>query len=128
MRIEVVGIKGGNHQSLQVEFVTDFGQGRGEWKGFPPRVGEQYSVELAIGDTLAWGATIKEADFTTFSIGQEGDVFVLQGKLESVDADGEAAIRLGPSITLVTTIGTALSPGTFVRIRAKSVELYDSNT
>lgn len=52
---------------------------------------------------------------------------MIQGELEDIDVDGVACIRLGPSITMIETIGSAPPAGVFVQFKTADVTLYDTH-
>jgi hypothetical protein len=50
----------------------------------------------------------------------------LDATLESIDGDGAATLRLGPSLVLVDTEGSAPPAGTAVRVRLVEMTLADA--
>lgn len=55
------------------------------------------------------------------------DGATLVATLESVDDDGAATLRLGPSLVLVETEGTPAPVGATVRVRLADLVLADTN-
>lgn len=111
----------------RVRFTSALGAAEAAWMGDPPAAGRDYAVELAVGDRLIWGDSIVAIEPAARSIasGDEGPTLV--ATLESVDEDGAATLRLGPSLVLVETEGEPPPVGAIVRVRLADLVLADTN-
>ena len=126
MKIEITSINVDNKcQDLIVCFMTAFGSGSGIWIGTPPKIANQYEVELDIEDVLIWNDTIKETKDKNVVISYDDQGMMLQGKVERLDSDGIVYVRLHSSLIMIETDARKPSlPETFVSIRPERILLY----
>jgi len=126
MQIKIQTIKSQNAKNIVV-FSTEYGTAKALWNGDAPKNDKEYDVEVTIHETLEWGKDIVMVGEKRYVIGMICGVFYLIGYLESVDEDGGFAIRFGDSIILVSGCGNPFALGTFVKVEAHDVELYDTH-
>lgn len=113
-----------NSSGISVDFTTEFGKARARWSGTDPQIGKEYVVEVEIPDILIWGKDI----FATeggLQITNENETISIVGLFESIDEDGYSVIRHGISIVPVVTQGVPCALGTYVKLFAKNVILYE---
>lgn len=110
-----------------VIFSTEYGNAKGIWKGCLPETDKDYFVEFEIPDTLVWQKDVIASERLEDTIGMENDIFYLIGSLESAEEDGYTVIRLGESIVSLDIEGNSLQVGTFVKVKADNLFLYDMN-
>ncbi len=111
----------------RVRFASELGAAEAAWMGEPPAAGRDYAVELVVGDRLIWGDSIVAAEPAAHAIATGDDGTTLVATLESVDEDGAATLRLGPSLVLVETEGEPAPVGTTVRVRLADLVLADTS-
>ncbi|MCP4360331.1 MAG: hypothetical protein GY796_20175 [Chloroflexi bacterium] len=131
MHIQVTDVLYDEETKLtMVEFSTPFGIGVGEWRYGSPERYSHHDIEIETAFRLTWGKDIQPAKDEQFVIDYDLDHLVtLQGKLESVESDGVAYVRIGSSlVTIKTDIGEALPLDTFVRIHADKIILFPYDT
>ncbi|WP_164011217.1 hypothetical protein [Pyxidicoccus trucidator] len=94
------------------------------WRGDPPTRGQFTNVELAVSRVLTWGEELE-----TVSAAEAGEptLGVLDGTLETVDADGTVILRVGHSVVMLSAEGTPPAPGTRVRLRNCEITAYPTN-
>jgi|GEM_PF-801211 len=109
-----------------VTFLSPYGQGEAEWRGQPPTLGQQYSVELELPQPLAWGQEITPASDPTPAVGTEEDGHFMVALVEQVDEDGCVTVRVGSSIVLLETTGMATVVGGYIRVRFDRLILFDT--
>lgn len=108
----------------RVRFVMAFGASVALWHGEPPEQRE-YDVELEVPETLEWGRTILCVDAAAQPAISTVEAGVrICGTLDSVDEDGVIAVRLGPSIFLVETIGEMPAVGSRICLTTEGLELF----
>ncbi|MCG3212509.1 MAG: hypothetical protein FOGNACKC_06179 [Anaerolineae bacterium] len=107
-----------------VDFATQFGSGRAEWFGSPPHLLYSYGVEFSIEEELVWGDSIIQVEKEQYAIDYQDEFIILRGRLESIDADGNADIRIGHSILMIVTVGSPPAQDALVQIRSKKPVLY----
>lgn len=107
----------------RVEFDSEVGSVDAGWRGPLPAVNRDYDVNILIDHRLAWGTEIVASDTATSRIAREQSGIELRGTLESIDADGAGALRLGSALVPIETEGTPAKPGTPVHIRVSRIEL-----
>lgn len=110
----------------RVSFDSDVGAAEAAWMGDLPAPAHDYHVELAINDRLEWGVDIVATAPAPHRIAQDGTGVTLDATLESIDDDGAAALRVGPSLVLIDTEGSAPPAGTAVRVRLAELTLSDT--
>jgi hypothetical protein len=110
----------------RVQFTSELGGGEAAWLGDPPAAGQEYSVELAVGERLVWGEGIAAAEAASHAVTFADDGVELSASLEGIDDDGVATLRLGPSLVLVETEGTPPPVGTPVRVKLGELVLADT--
>jgi len=91
------------------------------WIGSKPILNSEYDVELDIEKTLVWGKDIILSKTVKHFIMTEKALTVLNGVLESVDADGYAILRVGNSIVPFMSEGTAFEIGSIIKIKVNYI-------
>jgi hypothetical protein len=116
-------------EEIFVNFRTDYGSGKGIWKGSQlPVLSKTYGVEFDVPCDMAlvWHEGIEDGpDCAMIETTDEYQV-VLTGLLESIDDDdGYTVIRLGPKIVTCFTDGIPPSIiGNYVTAKFERVGLY----
>lgn len=120
MEIEIKELK----QDGKVVFITDCGGAIGKWEAESPKL-KIYNVEINIEDELFWGDNILLNDISEEQISvTEMDKVILKGKLESVDDDNCAVLRIKNSIILFDAVGAPFPVGSMIKIFANNITLY----
>ena len=110
-----------------VMFSTEYGNAKATWNGELPEANKEYFVEFEITDILVWQKNVTLSEKLKNVIGMENDAFYMIGFLESVEEDGYTVVRLGESIVSLEIEGNSLQQGTFVKVKADRLLLYDMN-
>lgn len=113
-----------NSSGISVKFSTEFGKAKAIWIGTDPKIGKEYFVEVEIPDILFWGKDIFETE-EGLQITNENDTISIVGLFESIDEDGYAVLRHGISIIPVVTQGVPCALGTYVKLFANNIILYE---
>jgi hypothetical protein len=125
MRIRVTQVYKRNGASIVVSFKSTYGSGDAVWHGeVAPEINHVYDVELDVEGKLIWGQNIRECQTAKYAIDNEDGKLILQGKIEYVDEDGIAALRIGDSLVTLEIVGDAVPAGLFVRVLAE-VRLFE---
>jgi len=112
----------------EVEFVTPYGEGRGIWCGSAPiGPGDEVQVEFELVQLLMRWIDILPSESSGYSIRLEQDRVVLSGRLENIEEDGTAFLKLGDSLIMFECLGEPMALGTFVEVRTFEIRLYPSN-
>ena len=110
----------------RVAFSSDLGAAEAGWLGDLPEADRDYHVEIAINERLVWGTDIVATPPAPPRIAQGPAGITLDATLESIEDDGAATLRLGPSLVLIDTEGTAPPAGTPVRVQVGEMMLADT--
>lgn len=110
----------------RVAFSSDLGAAEVGWIGDLPEADRDYHVEIAINERLVWGTDIVATPPAPPRIAQGPAGITLDATLESIEDDGAATLRLGPSLVLIDTEGTAPPAGTPVRVQVDEMMLADT--
>lgn len=111
-------------KELRVRFTCAFGQGEARWTGRTPKPEESYHVEIDIPAPLRWGVSIRPTLETEPLIATTIDGNRLVARLESVDPDGVAVLRFGPTLILAEADGEPPARGSWVQVRTPHLVLY----
>jgi hypothetical protein len=88
-------------RGLQVSFQSLVGNGLAEWVGEPPKIGQEYDIEMTLNETFCWGENIKpSANSIDLFYTVKSKAHIL-AELISIDDDKCAAIRLNGFIILI---------------------------
>ncbi|MDQ3801738.1 MAG: hypothetical protein M3384_20125 [Acidobacteriota bacterium] len=113
----------------KIVFNTPLGIGKGIWMSDPlPRLDESYDVEIEINDSLKWGENVSFTEADKEAIGIDNEYVYIQGKIEGVDSDGLVILRLGDSVIMLDSFTTLPPAGSFIRIEAVTLQLFNVNT
>jgi|KBSSwiStaDraftv2_1062776.scaffolds.fasta_scaffold4816633_1 hypothetical protein len=110
----------------RVAFSSDLGAAEAGWLGDLPEADRDYHVEIAINERLVWGTDIVATPPAPPCIAQGPAGITLDATLESIEDDGAATLRLGPSLVLIDTEGAAPPAGTSVRVQVGEMMLADT--
>ncbi|HEX8600847.1 MAG TPA: hypothetical protein VF952_20295 [Chloroflexia bacterium] len=127
MRVKVISSGHKLSEGTEVTFNTEYGVGKGLWVGEVPNFRSTRDVELDVQEELIWGDTIVEVPSPEFAVSEQGGRTILQGMIESADANEVCVLRIGNSILLIHVTGSCPSPGMFVSVSTGCVLLYDTN-
>ncbi len=83
-------------------------------------------MELNMPGCLTWERDIYACDACEDAISGTTGGITVQGRLETVEEDGTAVVRVGGAVLLLDTEGTAVPGVLRVRVTAAIVELYDT--
>jgi len=90
---------------LLVNFESSIGNGSGRWaSSIPPEPGTVYDVEFDIDSCLSQIVAKQASD--ELGIRQDGSEVVLAGKVDSIDEDGMAYIRLSKDCLIMIEAGS----------------------
>jgi len=114
-------------ESIYITFLNEFGKANARaffGSTLSPRVGDVYSAELNIDDSLEWGRDICVADQEHFSIEANAYYTSLNGIFEAYDDDAYTVLRMGDYVIPFTSNGQPLDIGSFVKVDTKAIEIY----
>ncbi|ROL82576.1 hypothetical protein BLX41_01915 [Pseudomonas protegens] len=123
MRITLTDIHPTPAQDLSVGFRCAFGDGRGQWLGPRPQVGQDYEVELSLEDEFSWNDNLEPCAHGPARLHWDQGALQVSGRLVRVDEDGVAALAVGPSIILLSLRGDPERTPQWVNLRARQVSL-----
>lgn len=111
---------------VMVEFSTAFGTGLGEWRDAVPERFSHHQVEIETASILTWGKDVESAPDDHFLIDYDIDNLVtLQGKLENIEDEEVAYLRLGTGLIRFKAMGKFAPPlDTFIRVHADKIILF----
>jgi hypothetical protein len=107
-----------------VEFSTSVGFATAAWRAAPPKVGEQYDVELEIEDECVWGGNAYSSLNSAHSIEVADGIVTMTGTLISNDMEGGAVVDVGGTIILIELIGCAEVDSVFVDLKVKNINVF----
>lgn len=125
MRISVKNIIKNHIGKYEVNFISDFGECKGNWCVGEPKI-KDYFVELDIPKVTVDGVKIPQNKKCILRL--EEPYVLIQGKLEGYEEDGLATIRLQDSIICFETSYDDQFQNLInklVQIRVKNIDLYD---
>lgn len=111
-------------KEVLVGFSTNVGSATAVWRAAPPKVGEQYDVELEVDDEFVWGENACFSLNNAHSIGVMDGVVTMTGTLISNDMEGGAVVDVGGSIIFIELIGCAETDSVFVDLKVKNVNVF----
>ena len=111
-------------KEVLVGFSTSVGAAIAVWRAAPPKVGEQYDVELEIDDEFVWGENACSSLNNAHSIGVMGGIVTMTGTLISNDMEGGAVVDVGGSIIFIELIGCAEADSVFVDLKVKNINVF----
>jgi len=116
----------GEGTSNRVSFECPDGSGEGLWHGREAPTAIALDVELAFGEPLFWGDAIRGVLDGPDAIYQQNDLVCLRGRLEALDDDCVAWIRIGASVILAETRGAPgiASGPVLITVPAGHLHLY----
>ena len=125
MRVEILQV---DHSSERprVSFLSEFGRGWAYWSGAEPGPGETRDVEVSIGCPLTWGAEIQTVGRTEPRIEACDGAATIRATLDTAEDDGFTALRMGPSLIMLETMGHPPPIGTSVEAHVPSLTLSDT--
>ncbi|MCY9877329.1 hypothetical protein OTK59_12255 [Vibrio natriegens] len=113
--------------AARVEFSSDYGRSAAIWVGEAPVTGCLYDVELDVDDDLVWGESISTTSRSTAAISLEEELFVVVGKVISLEEDGCVSISVGDSVILLDVENAPNGLSGLIECRASDVKLYPTN-
>ncbi|MFJ7142276.1 hypothetical protein [Pseudomonas protegens] len=123
MRITLTDIHLTPAQDLGVGFSSAFGEGRGQWLGPRPQVGQDYEVELSLEDEFSWNDNLEPCAHGPFRLHWDQGALQVVGRLVQVDEEGVAALAIGQSIILLSLLGGPERTPQWVSLRARQISL-----
>lgn len=111
-------------KKILVGFSTNVGSATAVWRAAPPKVGEQYDVELEVNDEFVWGENACSSLNNAHSIGVMDGVVTMTGTLISNDMAGGAVVDVNGSIILIELIGCAEADSVFVDLKVKNINVF----
>lgn len=102
----------------EVYFITEYGEGKGIWCGNGITIGEEYQVELELARLLMRWVDVLPAASSEYSVSLEKDQVVFTGRLDNIEEDGTAFLRLGDGLVMFECLGEPMPLGAFVEVRA----------
>lgn len=123
MRITLTDIHLTAAQDLCVGFSSAFGNGRGQWLGPRPQVGQDYEVELSLEDEFSWNDNLEPCTHGPARLHWDQGALQVSGHLVRVEEEGVAALAIGQSIVLLSLLGGPERTPQWVSLRARQVSL-----
>ena len=120
MRIKINRILGDT-----IWFKSEQGEGRAQWDGPPPKVGNIYNVEIDLPGRLQWGTDIIPTLQTECVIKLTNKIVNLFGKIESIETDGVCYMRFGDDLVALEAYGTPPNNVVYIMVSAKNLVLYN---
>lgn len=111
-------------KEVLVGFSTSVGSATAVWRAAPPKVSEQYDVELEVDDEFVWGENACSSLNNAHSIGVMDGVVTMTGTLISNDMEGGAVVDVGGSIVFIELIGCAETVPVFVDLKVKNINVF----
>ncbi|WP_367372345.1 hypothetical protein [Pseudomonas lini] len=111
-------------REVLVGFSTNVGAATAVWRATPPKVGEQYDVELEVDDEFVWGENACSSLNNTHSIGVMDGTVTMTGTLISNDMEGGAVVDVGGSIIFIELIGCAEADSLLVDLNVKNINVF----
>ena len=110
---------------VMVEFSTPYGNGLGEWRNGVPQHFSHHQVEIETTSVLAWGIDIEPAPEEQFIVDYDVDNLVtLQGKLENIEDEEVAYLRIGTGLIRFKAKGRVAPPlDTYIRLHTEKIIL-----
>lgn len=112
---------------VMVEFSTPYGNGLGEWHDdSPPEYFSHHQVEIETTTMLTWGKDVVPAPEDRFLIDYDVDNLVtLQGKLENIEDEEVAYLRIGTGLIRFKVEGRVAPPlDTYIRLHTEKIILF----
>ena len=116
-----------NDCEVRVDFSSDFGRSAAIWEGEAPAAGVYYDVELDVDNTLVWGESVSTTSSNKSTIALEEELFVVIGKVISLEEDGCVSISVGDSVILLDVENAPKELTGHIECRASDVKLYPTN-
>ena len=111
-------------KEVLVGFSTNVGSATAVWRAAPPKIGEQYDVELEIDDEFVWGENACSSLNNAHSIEVMDGAVTMTGTLISNDMEGGAVVDVGGSIIFIELIGCAETDSVLVDLKVESVDVF----
>ena len=111
-------------QEVLVGFSTNVGAATAAWRAAPPKVGEQYDVELEVDDEFVWGENACSSLNNAHSIGVMDGIVTMTGALISNDMEGDAVVDVGGSIVFIELTGCAETDSVLVDLKVKNINVF----
>ncbi len=127
MRIQIINVSDKLSRGTRVQFTALHGSAKGSWIGGSPYPSSYYDVELEIDEEFTIDRNMVKVLSHDFMISTENDHVVLQGRIESADADGVCTLRIGDSLVLLDVTGELPRVGDFVQVICSDILLFDTN-
>ena len=116
-----------NDCEVRVDFSSDFGRSAAIWEGEAPAAGVFYDVELDVDNALVWGESVSTTSSNKAMIALEEELFVVIGKVISLEEDGCVSISVGDSVILLDVENAPKELTGHIECRASDVKLYPTN-
>ena len=107
-----------------VEFSTNVGFAVAVWRAAPPKVGDQYDVELEVEDEFVWGDNAYYSLNSAHTIEMADGIVTVTGTLISNDMEGGAVVDVGGAIILIELIGCGEIDSVLVDLKVKDVNVF----
>jgi hypothetical protein len=111
-------------KEVLVGFSTSVGFATAVWRAAPPKVGDQYDVELEVNDEFVWGENGCSSLNNSHSIEVADGIVTMTGTLISNDMEGGAAVDVGGSIILIDLIGCTENDSALVNLKVKNINVF----
>ncbi|MBK5397407.1 hypothetical protein JFU47_11935 [Pseudomonas sp. TH39(2020)] len=111
-------------KEVLVGFSTSVGFATTVWRAAPPKVGDQYDVELEVNDEFVWGENACSSLNNAHSIEVADGIVTMTGTLISNDMEGGAVVDVGGSIILIDLIGRTENDSVLVDLKVKNINVF----
>jgi hypothetical protein len=111
-------------KEVLVGFSTSVGFATAVWRAVPPKVGDQYDVELEVDDEFVWGENACSSLKNAHSIEVADGIVTMTGTLMSNDLEGGAVVDVGGSIILIDLIGCTEIDSVLVDLKVKNINVF----
>jgi hypothetical protein len=119
MQIRIVAAASNETLPSLVTFESTAGTARARWvsKEHQPRIDKSYDVELDVDGTVSEKTNARKTGESSPGIAGNDEETVLRARVESVDVDGMAYLRLATDCLVMIETEGEFSAGDFIEIR-----------
>lgn len=127
MKILVCDILYNDKKKIIVTCLSKFGKYNVEWMEEVPLMNKEYDIEIEVPSTLFWRRDIVCSQEQRFSVNTINNITTIMGKLESLDEDGYAVLRLNDDIITFMAEGEPFKIGNIISIKVSSLMAFPIN-
>ena len=125
MRITIQSIDG-SESNWVVDFICNFGKGRGNWRVKKPFLNQEYDVEIDLISPLVLGSNCKTTNENKPQIQSSQDRTIIVAKISSNPSDCVAILQLEDALILADYLGEFPPIGNWIQITVPQINLFDT--